>query len=409
MFLMFKKMLLKLWLFGMQVLSHFIQDGCLYRASALTFTSLLALVPLTVVGLSVFSAFPLFSQFSQEIQDFIFSNFVPSSSHAIQKYIIGFVDQASNLSVWGTSFLVITAVLMLFTIEQALNAIWRVKKRRGGISAFVVYWAILTLSPFLMGISFLLSTYVISLSQVADAANILGVASYLITVTTIVLSTVMLSLLYIAIPNCRVPFRYGIAGAVCAAILVEFAKFGFSQYLLHFPTYQLVYGALAMVPIFLIWVYLLWLITLLGAEISRYLALRYDIVSRNKLDPFCHGFRWLGHLWYAQQKDKPLTLFNLVKMDRCQYAISPEEQLRQLQKAGFIQRSEKGRYFISCDVSETTLYDFYRAMPWKLPNEIGTVGRHIREMELAPDIGQSQEQLERVLSKRLKELFKPSN
>lgn len=405
---MLKRIFLKCWLFWWQVLSNFVHDGCLYRASALTFTSLLALVPLMVVGLSVFSAFPLFSQFSQEIQDFVFNNFLPSSGDAIQRYIIGFVDQASNLSVWGTAFLTITAVLMLFTIEQAMNVIWRVKKRRGGISAFVIYWAILTLSPFLMGLSFFLSTYVISLAQVTDAARTLGVASYLVTFTTFTLSTVVLSLLYIVIPNCRVPIRFGLLGAIVASILVEFAKYGFSQYLIHFHTYQLVYGALATIPIFLIWLYFLWLITLLGAVISRSLALRYDIVSRVKLDPFCQGFRWIGHLWHAQQKGKPLTLLGLVKIDRCQYEVSPEEQLWQLQKAGFIQQGEKGRYFVSCDLSGTTLYEFYQRMPWKLPVAIRSIGRKVRELSLGDCLSDASLKLEHSLSPSLAQLLRPS-
>lgn len=397
--------------FWQHVVVNFVEDGCLYRASALTFTSLLALVPLTMVGLTVFSAFPLFQNFAEDIQNFVFRNFIPSSGAMVQQYLKGFVAQASNLSIWGILFLVVTAVLMLFTIEQALNMIWQVRKRRHGISAFIIYWAILTFSPFLMGVSFALTTYFISFAHLSDAAKELGVTSYLITAVTFSLATVVLSLVYIVMPNCKVPFRFGILGAMFAALLIEFAKYGFSFYLLNFPTYELIYGALATIPIFLLWMYLLWLITLLGAEVSRMLVLRYDLASRNFLDPFCHGFRWLGHLWEAQQRGEPLSLLDLVKIDRCQYQVTPEQQIHALCQAGFVRPTEHGKFFISCDLSATTLADYQRAMPWKLPESIEAVAVGIKPREacLMPYLEKMQQALTDNFSLSLAALFKCSN
>ena len=120
------------------VIKHFIQDDCPYIASALAFTSLLAVVPLMSVGLAVLSTFPIFRGFSQPLQDFIFTNFVPTTGSIVQFYLQQFTSQVSKLSVWGILLLLITALLMLFTIERAMNKIWRVSSGRHGVSAFLL-------------------------------------------------------------------------------------------------------------------------------------------------------------------------------------------------------------------------------------------------------------------------------
>lgn len=232
------------------LLKRFFNDGCMYRASALTLTSLLALVPLMLVSVSVLAAFPVFAKWGNGVQDFIFANFIPASGQIVQQYLISFVKQAGQLSIIGFIVLLVTAVLMLFNIEQAFNVIWRVETRRKGLFAFLLYWAILTLSPLLMGFSFALSSYIMSLPFIADAAITLGLVKWILIALPFLLAVFAFMILYIAIPNCRVPFKHGLTSAVIAAVLFELAKYGFTIYIRSFHTYEILYGALAAIPMF---------------------------------------------------------------------------------------------------------------------------------------------------------------
>lgn len=139
--------------FARFVIQHFAQDNCTYIASALAFTSLLAIVPLMSVSFAVFSSFPVFQKLTEPVQSFIFENFVPSTGKVIQTYLQQFASQVSKLSIWGFIFLIITALLVMFTIERAMNKIWHVDVSRRGVSAFLLYWAILSLAPVLLGMS----------------------------------------------------------------------------------------------------------------------------------------------------------------------------------------------------------------------------------------------------------------
>ncbi len=355
------------WFFLCYFLKRFLQDGCVYRASALTFTSLLAMVPLMVVAFSIFAAFPAFKTVGQQVQGFIFDNFVPHASQIVQTQVLTFVDKASQLSAVGFVFLIVTAVLMLFTIEQALNAIWRVPKRRKGVSAFLLYWAILTLSPILLGASVVISTYLLSLPLFAEAANAYAMQNTLLGILPFILTTIAFTLLFVALPNCHVPIRYGFTGAVFAAILFGMAKVGFAAYISNFNTYALLYGALAAIPIFLLWVYLSWLIILAGAELSYALTFRHSIRPGRQLDGFTHAFRWIGYLWCAQAESRTLSLRELVNRDKVNYQVPAEELITVLCKANLIRRTSANKCVLACDLSSMSLGDFHRRLPWKLP------------------------------------------
>ena len=354
-------------LFWQHVFLRFLHDGCFYRASALTFTTLLALVPLIFVALSVLSAFPIFADLTQDIQDFVFANFVPSTGTVVKSYILDFVSQAGKLSMIGICFLVVTAIMMLFTIEQAFNNIWRVKRRRQGVATFMLYWAILTLSPILLGASFALSMYLIALPEVTSTAAYFGLTELLLSSVVFVLVWLVFSILFITIPNCRVPLRFGFLGGLLCTILYEFAHTGFTFYITNFPTYRLIYGALATIPIFLLWVYLLWLIVLFSGEFTQSLTYRHTITGKQKLQPFIHAMQWLACLWQAQHEGRSMTLLALVQEDKCRYEIAPEAQIEALEQAGLVVRLKNGRYMLAVDLSTLTIADLYHKLPWKLP------------------------------------------
>ena len=246
------------------VIQHFIRDECLYVASALAFTTLLAIVPLMSAGFAVFSTFPVFQSLSERAQTFIFENFIPSTGKVVLSYLQQFSAQVTKLSVVGVIFLVMSALLVMFTIEQTMNKIWRVKVSRNGISAFLLYWVILSLAPAILGFSLAASSYLFSLPFLIDHPS----PSFFLHVLPFLFSLTGFWFLYAIVPNCPVKTSHAFGGGLFAAILFEMTKQGFAWYLSIFNTYELLYGAFSFVPIFCIWIYLVWVITLLGAEIS---------------------------------------------------------------------------------------------------------------------------------------------
>jgi len=398
--------LVRLWQFSGFVFKHFVQNDYFYRASALTFTTLLALVPLSFVMLTIFSIFPISTKFASDIQNFIFENFVPSTGEALKVYLIEFVNKAAHLSWLGIIFLTITAVLMLFTVEQAFNRIWHVKRRRRSISTFMLYWSILTLSPLLLGASFALSTYLISLPEVTSAADWLGVTEMLLSLIVFLLVWLVFAIIYITIPNCQVPVFNGFLGGFVSAVLYELMRKGFILYISYFSSYQLIYGALAVIPVFLIWLYLLWQIILFGAVLTRCMTFRYTIIGQRKLSPFIHAIQWLGYLWQAQQQGKSLSLLDMVRRDRCQYEVSPEEQIEKLQQAGLVMCSKAGHYLLQVDIYHFTLLDLYHRLPWKLPTVDDDYRKHFWVNEFNEYLVDLDHDLGALLKVKLPELIR---
>lgn len=255
--------------FLVQGFQQFVLDNCLMRAAALAFTSLLSIVPLMTVSFTIMTAFPIFKQLGVVIQNFIFQNFVATSAQVVQGYLQQFAGQAANLSATGLVFLVITAVLMIFNMEKAFNAIWRVKRSRKGVPAFMMYWSLLTFIPILLGIGFAISSYLFSLPFIEGTTRILGLREPILRIFPYWLTFVAFSVLYITLPNCKVFVRHAVVGGAVATILFELAKYAFGLYVLNFPTYELLYGTLSAIPIFLLWVYLSWLIILFGAVVAH--------------------------------------------------------------------------------------------------------------------------------------------
>ena len=252
-----------------RVFLQFFEDGCMSRAAALTFATLLSLVPLLAVSFIVLKAFPVFQGVGEAIQTFVINNFVAESAQAVQIHFQQFTTQVNRLSAPGLLFLLVVAVLMIFNIEQSFNVIWRVKKSRHGVQAFLMYWAVLTLLPVLIGVGLALSSYVLALPLFAENALDAELKQPLMTYTPIILTFIAFTLLYITVPNCKVKLRYAIVGGLVATALFELAKFGFGMYIRYFPTYKLLYGALAAFPIFLVWMYLSWMVILFGAVVAH--------------------------------------------------------------------------------------------------------------------------------------------
>ncbi len=236
-------------------------------AGYLSYVSLMSLVPLMVVALSVVTAFPIFAEIHHSVEQFVYENFVPTAGNVVQQYLSSFVSNASKMSAVAISFLFVVALLLISSIDKTFNNIWKVTKKRRVITSFSMYWMILTLGPLLVGASIAISSYILSLVS-TGVEDSFGIANMFFRMLPLLSSLAAFVLLYMLVPNTRVPFKYALSGALVAAIFFELAKKIFAIYLTAFPSYQAIYGALAIVPILFLWVYLSWLIVLGGALIT---------------------------------------------------------------------------------------------------------------------------------------------
>ncbi|WP_174771701.1 YihY family inner membrane protein [Paraburkholderia agricolaris] len=239
-------------------------------AGSLTFTTMLALVPLATVAFALFTAFPIFSSFQMSLQIFLADHLMPAQLNSqIFNYLNQFASKAKGLTTIGMIFLFVTAVMTMMTVESAFNVIWRVRKARPIAQRILVYWAIITLGPVLIGVSLSMSSYLFTRSMAFTAAqHIPPVIDWALTGAVLPLTALAFTMLYVFLPNCRVEWRDAVIGGVAAAIAFELAKRGFGYYVRRIPTYTAVYGAFAAVPLFLLWMYLCWFIALAGAMIA---------------------------------------------------------------------------------------------------------------------------------------------
>ena len=259
------KHLQNLFYFGLQRL----REGRLPQvAGSLTFTTVLALVPILTVALASFTAFPLFNTFRTSLEAYFVQNLMPKGiANTILGYLTQFATKATRLSAVGGVALMFTAIATMAMIDQSFNQIWQVKRARPFFQRVLVYWAIVTLGPFLIGVSISITSYLFTAtSGVVGAVPFLGGVFY--TLISITFTTGAYTLLYLTVPNRVVDWHDAAWGGLFAGCAFEIAKRGFAIFVVHFPTYTIVYGALAAVPIFLVWIYLSWLITLIGAVIA---------------------------------------------------------------------------------------------------------------------------------------------
>ena len=253
------------------ILAHFQQERCFRVASALSFTTLLALVPLVTVVFSMLSLFPVFETWSVKVEDFLFSQFVPTAGDAVRQYLHEFSGKAGQLTAVGLLFLLLSSLLLLATIEDSFNDIWQVTQGRQLFHRLLVYWAVITLGPVLITASLSMSSALLSLTAFSNHSILAGATSEVLRYLPFLLELGAFILFYKAIPNTDVSIRHAFIGGVVATVLFEFAKYGFAAYILNFRSYQLIYGALATVPIFFLWIYLSWLVMLVGAVVAAVL------------------------------------------------------------------------------------------------------------------------------------------
>jgi membrane protein len=250
---------------------RFREDHMGLTASSLTFTTSIALVPFFTVALAVFTAFPMFSKLQGALQGWLIESLIPDNiARQVLGYLTQFSRQANKLGVAGLGILLVTAIALILTIDRTLNGIWRVKKTRPFTQRVLIYWSAITLGPVLLGASLALTSSVVS-----TTSGLVGTLPFslrfLLTTFQFLLIAAGLAALYRYVPNTYVKWTHAWVGGIFAAAGIELAKKALALYLSYVPTYSMIYGAFATLPILLIWIYVAWVIVLLGAVIAAYL------------------------------------------------------------------------------------------------------------------------------------------
>ena len=360
------------------LLARFMANNSLQNAAARTYTTLLSLVPLIAVMISVFSVFPIADKVSEEMQNFVFENFVPASSDVLQTYLEEFTGNAATMTGTSFIFLVIVAVMLIASIDQAFNRIWRVKRKRGLMKMFMVYWSVLSLWPILIALSIAVTSYLISL-PLLNESGMFEPAGKLLSFAPVLVSSLAFMLMYAVIPNRPVPVKHAFAGGLLAAIMFELAKRGFGFYVTNFPSYEAIYGALATVPIFLVWLYLSWLVTLLGAEFTYCLNIyrHQKNVTEWQGDKLLDVLQVVARLWQAQQSGQTVSLQQLVDEVEGYAEENMENLLFKLQKSRLVLNTVKYEWALGRDLSHFSLAELYRLRPFILPSQEAVSYTHL--------------------------------
>ena len=243
------------------------EDNITISAGHLAYVTLLSLVPFIMVTFTIMSAFPAFASVRSKLEHFVFSNFVPTASDVVHKYMTDFVGNASQMSAIGILSLLVVALMLISNVDKTLNRIWRTQSDRPIVYTFAIYWMVITLGPMLIGSSVVVSSYLTGLAAFTEEYTP-GLGTFLLSLVPSGAAMLAFTILYMVVPNKRVFARHALVGAIVATIAFEITKSGFALYVTNFPSYELIYGALAVVPILFLWVYLSWIIVLFGAEFT---------------------------------------------------------------------------------------------------------------------------------------------
>lgn len=348
--------------FGLLVWKRFSEEGGFRMAASLSYTSLLAVVPLTAIAFSMLAAFPVFEGLRERFQDILFSNFLPQSADAMRDYFDQFVRNTARLTAFGIVGLAVTAVLLLSTVEADLNTIFRVGRARALAPRLLVFWALITLGPLLLGASFSLSTYFFALTRWVGAGSVPGSMAIVSGVLPTVIVIVALSLCFLVVPNRSVRLRDALLGGLVAGLLFSLLRAAFGFYVANFPVYQRIYGAVSVVPIFLIWMYLSWVAVLLGASLTAVLG-EWRAGVRTAAGPVDCGRRLvaaleiLAILRRASRAGRGVSRTDILKAGGLD-GRRVDRLLADFQRHGYADRTQRHGWVLVRDLSTVSLYDF---------------------------------------------------
>lgn len=348
------------------VWTHFQEDRCLAEAASLSYTSLLSLVPLLAVVFGIVAAFPMFSDMSERLQAMIFDNLMPSTGEQIVPYIDTFLASVGELTLPGMVTLILTALLLLNRIEAAFNRIWRIDKGRTLLNRVVMYWAVLTLVPILMTAAVAISAQKV----IAIMGGGSTVSPGMYRLGTFFVTWLVITAVFILVPNRSVRIKHALAGAILSAVLFELAKTGFVAYVSN-ANYTVIYGALATIPIFLLWLYIVWTVILFGASLAASLTTFSDY-GRYETDwprrwEFQLAFRLIGHLREAQKQGGSLSREQLLELEPQASELQLLKLIGWMREAQVVSTTDEGNWLLARDLEDLTLADLYRCGDYYLP------------------------------------------
>ena len=348
---------------------RFLDDNLFQAAGALSFTTVFALVPLSMVVFGVLSAFPVFGEWSDQLSAYIFTNFVPSAASSVQDYLKEFSANAGKLTTAGVIALVASLLITLNGIEAAFNRIWRVKAARPKFGRFLVYWTVLTLGALMAAASLALSVRFFALDVFQTDAGRL-VEGLLLGLTPFVIELLVLAAIFRVVPHRTVKWRHAFAGALLSALLVELVKSGIGLYLGTFDGYSKIYGALAVVPIFLLWVFMTWVSILLGASLASSMsAFRYQPAHMR----LPHGYeldgllRMLARFQQARGNGRGLHADEIQQLEPMLTDALVQQMLAQLCEIRLLTRAEGGEWVLARDLDDLALAELYEACQLRIP------------------------------------------
>jgi membrane protein len=377
------------------------EDRLFQVAGSLTFTTLLALVPLLTVALTVFSAFPVFSEFATAIRNFVLANLVPAAAgKVVTVYTQQFAQNAGKLTALGLAILTVAAVMTTLTVDHTFNTIWRVRRPRPLVSRLLIYWGVLTIGPLLIGVSLYVTSWLLTRSMGLMGPSQAVSAVYRL--VPLVFTVLAFSFLYRTVPNRPVAVSDALAGGVLAGLLFEAAKAAFGSYIRQVPMYKLVYGAFASIPIFLLWIYISWMIILVGAVFTAALPyLRGGVRVRKALgSEFLDALHLLRLLNRAHGEGRVPSTYELragvrLPMEQC------EGLLDRLAQAGWITRASGDGWVLARDAGEIRLAEVYRRFVF----DPDTVRRDYAESSFEGAVAKMTAGVDGDLSISLKALF----
>lgn len=342
--------------------AQFAQHDCLTAAAALTYTSLLALVPLMTVTYIGLSLVPQYAELWGAIQDFVFRNFVPASSELVQQKLNEFADRARSLTTAGGAGLLLVALLMLVSIEKRFNAIWQVSTPRWGLQRALLYWGVLSLGPVFLLVGVWSSAYLIGLPLISEI-DVLDLRSTALSYLPTLLMLAGFTALYVVVPNSPVRLHHGLIGAVLTTVVFQLA-FKVFAVASQFFIYDAVYGAFAALPVFLLWLYLVWIIVLSGAVFVRSLCLRASVAPSD--EPLLIGAaRVLQTIADAHRQGSAVTESELTQ----QVGLNSAQRQRIFAALGqlkLIGVNDQKHWVLARDLHAVTLWQLYRLLPDEL-------------------------------------------
>jgi membrane protein len=340
------------------MVQRFREERATQTAGSLTYTSLLSMVPLVTVVLAVATAFPVFDHWIESLQQFILDNALPDTPgiDAITEQINSFTANAGKLTAIGIAGFLVTSVLLMLTVDNALNRIFRVQRRRSILQNIVVYWAVLSLGPLLVGASLSGSMFLVRMLG-ADLAG-----QTVLRALPLVFTCAALTMLYGIVPARRVELHHALIGGILAGIAFEIAKRGFGMYLVQVPTYTLIYGAFATIPIFLVWLYMSWLVVLGGAIFTAMLPAYYAKPERHRApgESLAEALNVLSILARMHAEGGVISLNRLSRQTHLQ-PWRCEEVLERASQLGWATRTAKESWVLSREAASIRVADVYKA------------------------------------------------